>query len=144
MFLFIQETNLKAQKQKLFKYISCSYLSGSGKWKRAGNRKFKYISCSYLSKRICMQTNKNKKFKYISCSYLSRTVTEIRFLISSLNTSHVLIYLHISLIVDLGTPFKYISCSYLSYRLSFYHWSRNMFKYISCSYLSQRNGSPIR
>ena len=76
----------------LFKYISCSYLSGGEKMYYITYSKFKYISCSYLSKHGDPEQPKDIKFKYISCSYLSFRWNNPTTVFIYLNTSHVLIY----------------------------------------------------
>ena len=75
---------------------------------------FKYISCSYLSG-IDMDWNTTDFiFKYISCSYLSIQGKWGNGQDRDLNTSHVLIYPELSEYANYRTAFKYISCSYLS------------------------------
>ena len=81
--------------------------------------------------------HKALRFKYILCSYLSLFILKIRGCFYYLNTSYVLIYLHMfSINNHLHLKFKYISCSYLSKFLLRIENNISGFKYISCSYLS--------
>ena len=57
-------------------------------------------------------------------------------MVISLNTSHVLIYQHLSVESGMNMSFKYISCSYLSLPCILLPSCLHSFKYISCSYLS--------
>ena len=76
----------------VFKYISCSYLSGCRYNYLPIYCAFKYISCSYLSLFSKLPELRSCQFKYISCSYLSNSANVERIILNNSNTSHVLIY----------------------------------------------------
>ena len=115
MFLFIINVVQYCNWYRLFKYISCSYLSEAAMkmfcyhlYSNTSHvliyrgcfrlpyiiQQFKYISCSYLSQRDSVRVFCHSRFKYISCSYLSKILIFVSLIISDSNTSHVLIYLH--------------------------------------------------
>ena len=92
MFLFIGKGFKEAGTGKVFKYISCSYLSQANQMQNQTQNIFKYISCSYLSISIPILETLGLVFKYISCSYLSKKRYSELQRKKYLNTSHVLIY----------------------------------------------------
>ena len=92
MFLFIMLLIFTIIFIKLFKYISCSYLS-----------RFEIL----LNIRLCDSNTSHVPIYLLSVLYSL-------YVFSHSNTSHVPIYLYAGNINDALKAFKYISCSYLS------------------------------
>ena len=92
MFLFINGKTFSHTGLVIFKYISCSYLSGKENYGRG------YVSDLNTSHVLIYPTN---SLINVSC-------------FAYLNTSHVLIYRFSLEVLVLLQEFKYISCSYLS------------------------------
>ena len=87
MLLFIMIFAIYALSSLLFKYISCYYLSGSGKSETVTKFVFKYISCYYLSTSSCtmLQLTRN--------SNTSHVIIYLTLLISLSKTSTIQIHL---------------------------------------------------
>ena len=90
--LIYQYSKQSRHRLDIFKYISCSYLSGKKIKAHAAKQGFKYISCSYLSiQKMCIPG---------FCYYLNTShvliypviENELVPVYENLNTSHVLIY----------------------------------------------------
>ena len=126
MFLFIQAGTQEYPSMVLFKYISCSYLSRE-------ILTYRYIKGNSNTSHVLIYRRKEKgkevnaEFKYISCSYLSTggsryckaSLIQIHlmflfipepelkgFRCSHSNTSHVLIYPHMQVLMHQSTQIQ--------------------------------------
>ena len=90
--LIYRNRNIVGCKFKIFKYISCSYLS---RCKSMHRFHLRHLNTShvliYLNRHIST-SYQVPAFKYISCSYLSMAAEKTFENKINLNTSHVLIY----------------------------------------------------
>ena len=96
MFLFIFSPHPSISARLLFKYISCSYLSGRLRSVQDGKYVFKYISCSYLSvERLARGDTIDQIQIHLMFLFILYLLSFLPVHLRNSNTSHVLIY-HLS------------------------------------------------